>query len=88
MLLDEPMVREIIEIAFQINSAERSQRISRVAGQALATAKRKPRLWRGDSASVPRPSGSGLNDTSPKVWLNTPTGHEAEDGLGEFGRSR
>jgi hypothetical protein len=36
MLLDEPRIRELVEIAFQMNSAARSERIQRVAGQARA----------------------------------------------------
>jgi hypothetical protein len=41
MLMDEPMVREIIEIAFQRNSTERVEMISRVAGRALAIGTRE-----------------------------------------------
>jgi hypothetical protein len=41
MLMDEPQVREIVEIAFQRNSTERDEMVSRVAGRALAIGTRE-----------------------------------------------
>jgi FRG domain len=41
MLLDQPRVRELVEIAFQLNSAARGERIARVAGQAFAIGTRE-----------------------------------------------